>query len=601
MISTTATTSPAATSSPGSTGIETTTAGAGLRTRPPSSRENRCGAPSTSISRSSPWLEATTRKRWPPSSQHPLVGAEAFGAHLDRVVVEAHPVEARADLADRYPVALPAIPKLDLARRRGLGLGSPAPREGVEGGAIDRGLGIARARPPRRPWRPLRGGPGRASPRSWRRSIQPVSISPERTSGRASRSSRKPTLVVPPSTTIVVSARARRRRARASPRSSPQAISLAIIESNSAGIESPSRHPGVDPDPGSAGEAEQRRSARAPGAKPSSGSSALIRASIAWPTGAGGVSLEPAARGDVELELQQVEPGGRLGDRVLDLKAGVDLHEREQPLLGLEEELDGRRAAVAGPQRQPHRRLAAASAPARRRAPGCSTPRSTFWFRRWRLQSRTPTAQAVPWPSAISCTSTWRAGSISFSSRTASSPKASRASARALRERRLRARSGSVDPADPAPAAARRRLDQQRIADPLGVRDRLRRGLPTAPPLQGATGRPASSASRFAATLSPSSRIALALGPTKTTPSRSQSSAKSGCSATKPQPTQAASARGWPAPTRAAEVEVAVRRSVEMMPPGRGSTPRRLADEHRLVLGRGVERDQGDRVLGLAR
>ena len=32
-----------------------------------------------------------------------------------------------------------------------------------------------------------------------------------------------------------------------------------------------------------------------------------------------------------------------------------------------------------------------------------------FWLRRWIVQSRTPTAQAVPWPSAMSCTSTCRA------------------------------------------------------------------------------------------------------------------------------------------------------------------------------------------------
>ena len=42
--------------------------------------------------------------------------------------------------------------------------------------------------------------------------------------------------------------------------------------------------------------------------------------------------------------------------------------------------------------------------------------------------------------------------------------------------------------------------------------------------------------------LSPSFRIASAVGPTKTTPSRSQRSTNSGCSATRPHPTHAASA-----------------------------------------------------------
>ena len=50
--SVTATTSPACTSSPAETGMATTTPGAWLRTRPPSSLEIRCGTPSTSTSRS---------------------------------------------------------------------------------------------------------------------------------------------------------------------------------------------------------------------------------------------------------------------------------------------------------------------------------------------------------------------------------------------------------------------------------------------------------------------------------------------------------------------------------------------------------------------
>ena len=52
MLSVTATTSPALTSSPAETGMATTTPGEWLRTRPPSSREMRCGTPLTSTSRS---------------------------------------------------------------------------------------------------------------------------------------------------------------------------------------------------------------------------------------------------------------------------------------------------------------------------------------------------------------------------------------------------------------------------------------------------------------------------------------------------------------------------------------------------------------------
>ena len=42
------------------------------------------------------------------------------------------------------------------------------------------------------------------------------------------------------------------------------------------------------------------------------------------------VAVELAARGDVQLQLDQVGAGGDLGDRVLDLQPGVDLEEGEQ-------------------------------------------------------------------------------------------------------------------------------------------------------------------------------------------------------------------------------------------------------------------------------
>lgn len=83
------------------------------------------------------------------------------------------------------------------------------------------------------------------------------------------------------------------------------------------------------------------------GAKSRSGSSALSRASIACPSSGGGVPVSLPPHGDVQLGLDQVHARGGLGDRVLDLQAGVDLQEREQPVLRVVEELHGRRAAVA--------------------------------------------------------------------------------------------------------------------------------------------------------------------------------------------------------------------------------------------------------------
>ena len=64
----------------------------------------------------------------------------------------------------------------------------------------------------------------------------------------------------------------------------------------------------------------------------------------------------------------------------------------------------------------------------------------------------------------------------------------------------------------------------------------------TPPRLHGATGTPTSSAMSLLPILSPSWRIASGLGPMKVTPIRPHSSANAGSSATKPQPTHAASA-----------------------------------------------------------
>ena len=89
------------------------------------------------------------------------------------------------------------------------------------------------------------------------------------------------------------------------------------------------RHPGVDPDAGAGGRA--RCSIRpGAGAKSRSGSSAVSRASMACPCagGAAGAELrQRAARRDVQLQLDDVDAGGDLGDRVLHLQPGVDLQE----------------------------------------------------------------------------------------------------------------------------------------------------------------------------------------------------------------------------------------------------------------------------------
>ncbi len=72
---------------------------------------------------------------------------------------------------------------------------------------------------------------------------------------------------------------------------------------------------------------------------------------LGWP-----LTLEPAAPGNQDLGLHEVDVGRGLGDRVLDLQPGVDLEEREGLLAGVVEELHGARADIADGQGEALRR-----------------------------------------------------------------------------------------------------------------------------------------------------------------------------------------------------------------------------------------------------
>ncbi len=120
------------------------------------------------------------------------------------------------------------------------------------------------------------------------------------------------------------------------------------------------------------------------------------------------LGVEAAAVGDLQLQRDEVEAGGRLGDRVLDLQTGVHLEEEEVALL-VGQELDGARAGVPDGGRP-------RAAPRRTACPACRECVSTrgdgasstiFWWRRWIEHSRSPTAHTVPCSSASTCTSTW--------------------------------------------------------------------------------------------------------------------------------------------------------------------------------------------------
>ena len=107
------------------------------------------------------------------------------------------------------------------------------------------------------------------------------------------------------------------------------------------------RNAGVDADTGAERELQQPHGARR-GRK-------LVVGILRVEPGLHGVAelgrafaVEGTAAGDEDLQLDQVDAGGDLGDRVLDLQPGVDLEEREDLLLRLVEVLDGAGAAVSG-------------------------------------------------------------------------------------------------------------------------------------------------------------------------------------------------------------------------------------------------------------
>ena len=112
------------------------------------------------------------------------------------------------------------------------------------------------------------------------------------TSGRESRSSRNALLVVPPSTTTAVWRIARASRARASSRVRPHEMTFAIMESYCGGMTSPVATPVSTRMPGPAGSTRWRMAPGA-GAKPCSGSSAVRRASMAWPDEGGVTGSTP--------------------------------------------------------------------------------------------------------------------------------------------------------------------------------------------------------------------------------------------------------------------------------------------------------------------
>ena len=114
-------------------------------------------------------------------------------------------------------------------------------------------------------------------------------------------------------------------------------------------------------------------------------------------------------RGDEDLLPHEVEARDHLGDRVLHLDPGVHLEEVVRAVCG-EEALHGAGGAVADGRGRvdgdrPMRSRSAAS------TAGDGVSSTSFWWRRWMVQSRSPRWITFPCASASTCTSTWRGSS----------------------------------------------------------------------------------------------------------------------------------------------------------------------------------------------
>ena len=161
-----------------------------------------------------------------------------------------------------------------------------------------------------------------------------------------------------------------------------------------------------------------------------------------------------------------------------------------------------RNSIVPTPSKPPARQMRSARRADAPRPPASAppSPRPPSGVQRCTVQSRIPKTHTVPSASATTWTSTWRAAVSRRSRNTRSSPNQGRPPDGAASK--AGASPASSRGAECEPTVARRRLDDHRIAEPRRVPRRASH-VPTASPLHGTTSTPASSASRFAAILSP--------------------------------------------------------------------------------------------------
>ena len=247
------------------------------------------------------------------------------------------------------------------------------------------------------------------------------------------------------------------------------------------------------------------------GAKSRAGSSAGTRTSIACgrrggAAAAASVVTRAASRpARTELFADEVEAGDQLGHAVLHLEARVDLEEPEPPVGS------SRNSAVAafrGRRRSPTR--TASSWRSRRcvsSRPGAGASSTSFWWRRWSEQSRSPMRRPVPWVAQQLDLDVARRPDPALEV-DAPSPNAARPRV-AGGERRGRSprRSTRRMPRPPPPAAALTRSGKPIRAAVAEDRVDARRGRPARVERARDDGTPRRRRARRAASLSPSAEI----------------------------------------------------------------------------------------------
>ena len=411
--------------------------------------------------------------RAPAYLQPALERAHPPAADLDRLAVDRDAVAPGPDLGDQAAVGLPAVAQLDGARRGRVGLGPAAPGEREQARALGGGLRVAEL--DRRLQQGHVGVPDRQEAALQLQAVQPRCVDLPGLQLLAIEQREQEALV----------GRAafhddhRLGQRAAQPRDRLRAVAAPGDQLDYQRVEVGRDHvafghAGVDPDAGARGEAQQRDPAR----RGQEAERRILGVEAGLDRVARRVrrlALQPAARGHVQLELDEVKPGDRLGHRVLDLQAGVDFHEREAALRGLVEELNGPRVAVARAQRQPARRLhhLALLLGGQRRAGRLLD----------HLLVAAPAAAVAQADRPRRALAVRDHLDLDLAGRRHEPLEEQRAVAERLQRLRPRARkdggqlAGRVHAADPAPAAAGRRLDHEREADPLRVALSLLEGL----------------------------------------------------------------------------------------------------------------------------